>query len=97
MCAPPPTVCWLGDPWVLHWQATSVINDPTSLLGTAYATGPSQDTWLGARRTVSSATAVGFVWVDGTPSAALNCGTQGCGPWATVIPQPEYVGLSFYL
>jgi hypothetical protein len=68
-----------------------VVNDPASLLGTAFAANPGQGVWLGARRTVSSSIAEGWVWIDGTSAAALNCGGQGCGPWVTSPAQPEYV------
>ena len=46
--------------------------------------------WRPPARTGSVATA-GWNWVDGANASNLNCGSQGCGPWAASEPN-DYTG-----
>jgi hypothetical protein len=83
-------LCLCLDGYCGYPHATPLTGDPTSLLGVVFAANTSEELLLGGFATVTNTNAVGWQWVDGTSSAAMNCGSRGClGLWAYV--QPEYV------
>jgi hypothetical protein len=83
------TGCWPGS----HLLTVASSITSAGLMAFATALHPSQTNFhMGcSQATSSSARAMGWAWIDGTPASNLNCGAggNGCGIWNT--NEPKYV------
>lgn len=92
---------WLSTYTVANWKQASVACPAGSHLLTLRSTGPFTlltyatslyqvgiaSMYIGCSQPSGAGLALtGWAWVDGTSAANLNCGSTGCGAWATGLP-----------